>query len=151
MVDEFPDNDNRLDSYSIACVSDIIKSLKCNYRYFKTEKFFRIFETINNYTFWLHVSLKFGLVDLMLYVKDDDTILTPCGSFNWIVVDIGYSPKPLGLPCFTNYKQLNIILQNGIDIYEDFKKEVIKEYSCLVDQKDETDLGGNSGSLETGK
>jgi hypothetical protein len=126
IIEEYPESEKGFENYSIEIVSNIIGKLGYNYKYFKSENFFRVFELIHNYNFWIHISLRYGLVDLMLYVKLNNKILTPCGSFNWLVLDIGLSELPLPLPCFTNYDELNEILVKGFAIYEDFKKKFLQ-------------------------
>ena len=124
---KYPEKNDSLEKYSIEIVSNIIKGFGYNYTYFKSENFFRLFESFNNYNLWIHISLRYGLVDLMLYVKYKKELLFPCGSFNWIVSDIGLSGgKIISLPCFTNYEELEEILKEGLDIYKDFKDEFLR-------------------------
>ena len=129
------------ENYSNEEVIKIVKELGYSAKYRKKEKFFQIIETTNKLKFYFHFSLKYGLVEIIMYwecINNKDK--WGGGTFAGICKKIeiakneekeGYIKKAR----FRNYEDLKNILREYFLIYEDLKTEVLK-----VDWEKESDL-----------
>ena len=129
------------ENYSNDEVIKIVKELGYSAKYKKKENFFQIIETINEMRFYFHFSLKYGLVEIIMYwecINNKDK--WGGGTFAGICKKIeiakneekeGYIKKAR----FRNYEDLKNILREYFLIYEDLKTEVLK-----VDWEKESDL-----------
>ena len=120
------------ENYSNEKVIEIVKELGYSAKYKKKENFFQIIETINEMRFYFHFSLKYGLVEVIMYwecINDKDK--WGGGTFAGICKKIeiakneekeGYIKKAR----FRNYEDLKNILREYFLIYEDLKTEVLK-------------------------
>ena len=130
------------ENYSNDEVIKIVKELGYSAKYRKKEKFFQIIETINEMKFYFHFSLKYGLVEIIMYwecINNKDK--WGGGTFAGICKKIeiakneekeGYIKKAR----FRNYEDLKNILREYFLIYEDLKTEVLKEDWNEEDMKD---------------
>ena len=124
--------EDKLKDYSNDKTIEIVKELGYSAKYRKKEKFFQIIETIDGIKFYFHFSLKYGLVEVIMYwecINDKDK--WGGGTFAGICKKIeiakneekeGYIKKAR----FRNYEDLKNILREYFLIYEDFKTEVLK-------------------------
>ena len=129
------------ENYSNDEVIKIVKELGYSAKYRKKENFFQIIETTNKLKFYFHFSLKYGLVEIIIYwecINNKDK--WGGGTFAGICKKIeiakneekeGYIKKAR----FRNYEDLKNILREYFLIYEDLKTEVLK-----VDWEKESDL-----------
>ena len=120
------------ENYSNDEVIKIVKELGYSAKYKKKENFFQIIETINEMRFYFHFSLKYGLVEVIMYwecINNKD--IWGGGTFAGICKKIeiakneekeGYIKKAR----FRNYEDLKNILREYFLIYEDLKTEVLK-------------------------
>ena len=120
------------ENYSNEKVIEIVKELGYSAKYKKKENFFQIIETTNKLKFYFHFSLKYGLVEVIMYwecINNKDK--WGGGTFAGICKKIeiakneekeGYIKKAR----FRNYEDLKNILREYFLIYEDFKTEVLK-------------------------
>ena len=120
------------ENYSNEKVIEIVKELGYSAKYKKKENFFQIIETINEMKFYFHFSLKYGLVEVIMYwecINNKDK--WGGGTFAGICKKIeiaknkekeGYIKKDR----FSNYEDLKNILREYFLIYEDLKTEVLK-------------------------
>ena len=120
------------ENYSNEKVIEIVKELGYSAKYKKKENFFQIIETINEMKFYFHFSLKYGLVEVIMYwecINNKD--IWGGGTFAGICKKIeiakneekeGYIKKAR----FRNYEDLKNILREYFLIYEDLKTEVLK-------------------------
>ena len=123
------------ENYSNDEVIKIVKELGYSAKYRKKEKFFQIIETINEMKFYFHFSLKYGLVEIIMYwecINNKDK--WGGGTFAGICKKIeiakneekeGYIKKAR----FRNYEDLKNILREYFLIYEDLKISLIYEKS----------------------
>ena len=130
------------ENYSNDEAIKIVKELGYSAKYRKKEKFFQIIETINEMKFYFHFSLKYGLVEVIMYwecINNKDK--WGGGTFAGICKKIeiakneekeGYIKKAR----FRNYEDLKNILREYFLIYEDLKTEVLKEDWNEEDMKD---------------
>ena len=120
------------ENYSNDEVIKIVKELGYTAKYRKKENFFQIIETTNKLKFYFHFSLKYGLVEIIIYwecINNKDK--WGGGTFAGICKKIeiakneekeGYIKKAR----FRNYEDLKNILREYFLIYEDLKTEVLK-------------------------
>ena len=130
------------ENYSNDEVIKIVKELGYTAKYRKKENFFQIIETINEMRFYFHFSLKYGLVEVIMYwecINNKD--IWGGGTFAGICKKIeiakneekeGYIKKAR----FRNYEDLKNILREYFLIYEDLKTEVLKVDWDEEDMKD---------------
>ena len=123
------------ENYSNDEVIKIVKELGYTAKYRKKENFFQIIETINEMRFYFHFSLKYGLVEVIMYwecINDKDK--WGGGTFAGICkkIEIAKNEEKEGYikdACFTNYEDLKNILREYFLIYEDLKISLIYEKS----------------------
>ena len=130
------------ENYSNEKIIEIVKELGYSAKYKKKENFFQIIETINEMRFYFHFSLKYGLVEIIMYwecINNKDK--WGGGTFAGICKKIeiakneekeGYIKKAR----FRNYEDLKNILREYFLIYEDLKTEVLKVDWDEEDMKD---------------
>ena len=129
------------ENYSNDEVIKIVKELGYSAKYKKKENFFQIIETINEMRFYFHFSLKYGLVEIIMYwecINNKD--IWGGGTFAGICkkIEIAKNEEKEGYikdARFRNYEDLKNILREYFLIYEDLKTEVLK-----VDWEKESDL-----------
>ena len=129
------------ENYSNDEVIKIVKELGYSAKYKKKENFFQIIETINEMKFYFHFSLKYGLVEVIMYwecINNKD--IWGGGTFAGICkkIEIAKNEEKEGYikdARFRNYEDLKNILREYFLIYEDFKTEVLK-----VDWDEEDDV-----------
>ena len=120
------------ENYSNDEVIKIVKELGYSVKYRKKENFFQMIETINGMKFYFHFSLKYGLVEVIMYwecINDKDK--WGGGTFAGICkkIEIAKNEEKEGYikkACFRNYEDLKNILREYFLIYEDLKTEVLK-------------------------
>ena len=124
--------EDKLKDYSNDKTIEIVKELGYSAKYRKKENFFQIIETTNKLKFYFHFSLKYGLVEIIIYwecINNKDK--WGGGTFAGICKKIeiakneekeGYIKKAR----FRNYEDLKNILREYFLIYEDLKTEVLK-------------------------
>ena len=120
------------ENYSNDEVIKIVKELGYSAKYRKKENFFQIIETTNKLKFYFHFSLKYGLVEVIMYwecINNKDK--WGGGTFAGICkkIEIAKNEEKEGYikdACFRNYEDLKNILREYFLIYEDLKTEVLK-------------------------
>ena len=134
--------ENTFENYSNEKVIEIVKELGYTAKYRKKENFFQIIETINEMKFYFHFSLKYGLVEVIMYwecINNKD--IWGGGTFAGICkkIEIAKNEEKEGYikdACFRNYEDLKNILREYFLIYEDLKTEVLKVDWNEEDMKD---------------
>jgi hypothetical protein len=116
------------DFFTNTDISKVLEIIKvCGYedvKYFKSESFFSVEDfKKSKIGVGLNLSVKYGLVELILNVKIHDKI--DGGPFGFIINLLG-SEERIEDPRFSTYEELREILNEAFVIYEDFKKELIK-------------------------
>ena len=130
------------ENYSNEKVIEIVKELGYSAKYKKKENFFQIIETTNKLKFYFHFSLKYGLVEIIMYwecINNKD--IWGGGDFAGLckLIEISRGEEKEGYirkPCFRNYEDLKNILREYFLIYEDLKTEVLKVDWNEEDMKD---------------
>lgn len=112
---------------------ELICSLGYSVKYIKKNSFFKLEERIDNLKFYLNISLKYSIAELIIGATNlqKDEFITG-GGFGAIYHDIkdnegnGFDIK-IKKPSFSNYEDLKEILKETFCIYEDFKQELLKQ------------------------
>jgi hypothetical protein len=117
--------DHPFESYSNDKAIQIFDNLGYRFRFYKTEKFFGLKESHNDYEFIFNISLRYGKLELIWGLKKSDQKIRLGGPWNVIVKLMGRSDLGIKKPAFSNYKELEDLLRQAFSLYEDFKKEVI--------------------------
>ena len=120
------------ENYSNDEAIKIVKELGYSAKYRKKEIFFQIIETTNKLKFYFHFSLKYGLVEIIIYwecINNKDK--WGGGTFAGICkkIEIAKNEEKEGYikdARFRNYEDLKNILREYFLIYEDLKTEVLK-------------------------
>ncbi|CAL2107147.1 conserved hypothetical protein [Tenacibaculum sp. 190524A02b] len=131
---KFKDIDETLENYDVKQVLKIFEELGYSKTTFvKNGVFFKIKEKEKPFEFYFHVSLKYGVCELILGGKNINTDIFVGGVYGNILDDIleyeNKKQQSFPLPCFSNYNELKEILNNSLSIYEDYKTEFIKQFS----------------------
>ena len=134
--------EDKLKDYSNDKTIEIVKELGYSAKYRKKENFFQIIETTNKLKFYFHFSLKYGLVEIIMYwecINNKD--IWGGGTFAGICkkIEIAKNEENEGYikdACFRNYEDLKNILREYFLIYEDLKTEVLKVDWNEEDMKD---------------
>ena len=124
--------ESTFENYSNEKVIEIVKELGYTAKYRKKENFFQIIETTNKLKFYFHFSLKYGLVEIIIYweyINNKDK--WGGGTFAGICkkIEIAKNEEKEGYikdARFRNYEDLKNILREYFLIYEDLKTEVLK-------------------------
>lgn len=107
----------------------VVNHLGYQVKYLKGDNFFKIAETINPFKFHFNIVLKGGIVEFIWGVwKGDKPQLELSDPWGVVADDMGYE-SPIRKPLFRNYEDLQEILKEAFNIYEDFKRELLKEES----------------------
>ena len=127
--------EDKLKDYSNDKTIEIVKELGYSAKYKKKENFFQIIEITNKLKFYFHFSLKYGLVEVIMYwecINNKD--IWGGGTFAGICkkIEIAKNEEKEGYikdARFRNYEDLKNILGEYFLIYEDLKISLIYEKS----------------------
>lgn len=140
----YPINDGRLEKLDKKKVLKIFEDLGYTAKYMGKEKFYKIHQDFDEYEGYFHVSLVYGLVELIFGFSKKDipfsyksdyhiggTAAQICSLIKYALNrDIEeYRNPSIRKPCFTNFEELKEILKESLFLYEDMKKEFFKIHS----------------------
>lgn len=125
------DFENSMSKTNKKLTSSALDLFKYNYKYFSNGSFYQIKEEKDDITFQLHLVLKGGIVESLMYIYIKGEFMEPNGRLDFLPEDLGihYDRIKYGLPKYCSKQELNEILSDLFSIYEDFKKEFIKQYA----------------------
>lgn len=109
-------------------VLTILKELGYSSKYVTGERFFQIKEVKSEFEFYFHLSLRYGVTDIIFggtYLESDYYLGGPVHHL-WKVLHSergGDYDETLVKPAFSNYNELREILNKAFKLYEDFKIE----------------------------
>ena len=100
-------------------------------KYISKGQFYKMEDVLNNWNLNLHLSIKYGVVEVILGGKNNDTGLIIGGPASLICESIEYhkgisSDGYIKSPSFGNYEVLSEIFKEVLRIYSDFKIEIQK-------------------------
>ena len=129
ICEEHNDFDNRMRDSTKQLQKDALSKFNYNYKYISNGSFYKIKDEFNNLLFNLHLVLKGGSVESLLYIYENENTLKAKGRFDFIPekLDIPYDRLKYGLPKYSSEKELEEILKGLFSIYEDLKKEFVKQ------------------------
>jgi hypothetical protein len=121
--------EKHFENFQIEEAKKIIRDLGYVVQYNKSEHFYKIIEKKNSFKFQFNISLKNGIVELIWAIWLDGILLRGVGG-PWGVITrfITDTDERIKLPIFRNYDDLREILKKAFSIYEDFKRELLKQY-----------------------
>lgn len=101
-------------------VMSIIRDLGYSPLFNAREKFYKIKEQFDTFTFGFHIILRDGMADLVWVVRENGELLlgAPWGIYSRRLIDVNYRIKK---PVFGTYEDLEEILKTAFGMYEDFK------------------------------
>lgn len=115
-------------------VIKIIEELGYTAKFVKKNNFFKVEQIEFKIKFYLNISLKYSITELIIGATDlqKDNFITG-GPFGALYKDLKYKEGQetvdgIMKPAFENYFQLKKILKIAFDIYEDFKRELVRVY-----------------------
>jgi len=102
----------------------LLAKLGKSYKYYANGNFFKIGSNDTN----LHLVLKDGLVEPLLYVMKEGSSLRPKGRFDGIAEELEENfREKYTIPKYTSEMELEAILREIILLYEDIKQQVESE------------------------
>lgn len=121
---------NRLDKVNNKMVLPIFDSLNTKVKYILKGDFYRIQDSIENWDFNLHLSIKYGVVEVILGCKNSESGQIMGGPASLICESIEYydgikSAALIKKASFSTYDTLEVIFKELLSLYEDMKKEVL--------------------------
>lgn len=119
--------DNGLRGNKTDLYEEVLRRLAYSAKYFKNERFYKVEQSLAEYIFTLHLTLKDGLVETHLYIKKNGELCIPNGRFDFIPerMEVDFDREKYNIPSYTSGVELEEILKEIFSIYEDIKKEVI--------------------------
>lgn len=125
LCDKYSNFKQRFKEYDKERIQSFFEKKGLIISFLKKEKFFKIVEKYENFSFQLNVIPEKGFLQLVLNVKKGDKKCNLSYGM-WESITKELIDVETTKPIFTNYKELEEILEESLNIYEDFKKEVIK-------------------------
>ena len=115
-------------------VLEIFEELGYSAKYKTNEKFYAFYQNIENNSFYFHLGLRFGIVEIIFGLKKDVDSEHIGGAITGICKRIELSnnihkEEYIKGPAFSSYEELKEILNILLLLFEDFKKEFLDLYS----------------------
>ncbi|AUS06134.1 hypothetical protein [Pseudotamlana carrageenivorans] len=125
--------EERLEKTEKKVVLNTLRELGYESNFVSKGQFYRIADTVSDWDFNLHLSIKYGVVEVILGGKNNSTNLVFGGPASLICESIEYSRgiKSDGLvkkPSFNTYEILKEIFKEVISLYEEMKKETLTNH-----------------------
>lgn len=114
-------------NYENERVNELIKNFGHNAKHIKNENFFKIVDKELDFQFQFNISIKNGVVELIWDVLKNKNRLQLGGPWGMITKLIQDDYNRIKLPVFRSYEDLEAILKEAFNIYEDFKAELLKQ------------------------
>lgn len=125
--EKFPWTDESFEGYSNVEVLRIIETFGYEVKYDKRDGFFGIKESMGRYDFRFNISCKYGVVELIWDIVKEGERLTLGGPWGLIGDLLLGEQCNVKKPAFRNYDDLKEILKEAFSMYEDFKRESVKQ------------------------
>lgn len=126
LSDKYKDFENRLMDEDFENVQNVILSFEYNFRFSKSENFFKLIENVSFYRIQFNVSTLRGIVEFVWGVEKNGERLKMGGSICG-AVEFLTNQEFTSKPVYRSYEDLKVILKEALIIYEDFKAELIKQ------------------------
>ncbi len=126
----------RLEKTDKKNVLELFKKLGYTAKYKARERFYQVLEETNGVQFYFHISLQYGLTELIFGLFDDveeekGKSLGGTSSGVCKLIEINNNIQTEGYikdPRFRTYEELKSILEESLSLYEDLKQEILKSY-----------------------
>jgi hypothetical protein len=127
ICNKYSNYDKSMDSVNIEEVKEIFESLLLPFKFYKSERFFKLNEKVDSYYLQFNIVVKSGYVQFIWHIKqNEEPLKLGWGMWESIIEEmtsLEYTRKPL----FCSYLDLEAILKEVFSIYEDFKEELLKK------------------------
>ena len=120
--------EDRLLDLDIAAVMKIIENLGYSVSFNKSEKFVRVEEVIQkDLVFGVNIMFPNGRADFIWEVRHNEEVRlgSPWTVYSRLLIDSNYR---IQMPAFRDYNELEALLKESFEMYEEFKAILIKEY-----------------------
>ncbi|MGA3599128.1 hypothetical protein [Lysinibacillus agricola] len=126
---KFSDRENTFENYGNGKVMEVFESMGYKARYMRGENFFIVGEVKNKdvYKFKFNVSLEYGMVELIWSTWHEGNVRVG-DPWGMLVTLLSNDTEKILRPCFHSYEELKEIMGIAIEMYEDFKRELIAVY-----------------------
>ena len=125
-----PEND-LLTILDFDLTKEILESFGYKVRYFKSEDFFRISEKREGYDFFFHVVFRWGRAELVWAVFQQKQLVLDV-SDTWAIAYCKLTgckwEDVLRDPCFHDYDEMEEMLKECFELWEDFKREFLAKH-----------------------
>jgi hypothetical protein len=119
-------HDVTMENYQVSVALELLKNMGYPSKYHRGESFYKYVRNEGKYEVVIHLSLKYGVVDFMLYLANTNTGDRCGGPFGSLYRQIDVN-LVIGKPGFNSYEELKEVLQTGLGIIEDLKTEITKQ------------------------
>lgn len=121
-----------LESYSKDKVLGLFENSSYEFKFDENEAFFTLKSLEDNYEFRFNMVLKYGIVETIFWAKNVKSNEQYGGPLSRLIKLIQKSNdvkdiERIGYPRYSSYDELKKIVIELLEIYEDFKKEFLKE------------------------
>ena len=126
------DFDKRMRSSTKQLQKEVLDKFGYKNKYISNGSFYQIKEEYDEFSFQLHFVLKGGIVETLLFSKKNNKTIEPQGRIDFFPEDLDIPFERLkcgALPKYSSEKELEEILKEIFGIYEDLKKEFVKQYN----------------------
>lgn len=126
LASKFNFNETELfENYNNEIILEILNELGYKAKYTKREDFFSIkSKEKKGYKFEFNMSFKYGVVEFIWAMWKNENIIKSLGP--WDVIQRLLDGNKYNTIKFRNYDDLKVILQEGLNLYDDFKIEILK-------------------------
>ena len=126
---EHHDFDSRLDGHNKEICNRVMDSFGYTYRYVSNGSFYQIKDRVGNQLFQLHLVLKHGIVEILLYIYSDGKLIEPNGRLDFFPEDMGipFEHDKYNLFFYHDEQELKVILGDFFGLYEDLKSACLKQ------------------------
>ena len=125
-----PENE-RLEILDFDLTKEILESFGYKVRYFRGEDFFRISEKREGYDFFFHVVFRWGRAELVWAVFQQKQLVLDV-SDTWAIAYCKLTgckwEDVLRDPCFHDYDEMEEMLKECFELWEDFKREFLAKH-----------------------
>ena len=125
-----PEND-LLTILDFDLTKEILESFGYKVRYFRSEDFFRISEKREGYDFFFHISFNNGHTELVWAVFQQKQLVLDV-SDTWAIAYCKLTgckwEDVLRDPCFHDYDEMEEMLKECFELWEDFKREFLAKH-----------------------
>jgi hypothetical protein len=130
LSNKYTDFDKRLVSDDFNEIEKSIQSFEYNFKFNKSENFFKLIENIKPYKIQFNVVIQRGIVEFIIGIEKDGERLkmggSVCGAVEFLIGK-SFTSKPI----YKDYEDLQAILKEAFSIYEDFKAELLKQEKAV--------------------